>query len=156
MHLANYNATWNSRKGAAFGFSTIAAKAGDQLEEHLPKIIPKLYRYQVPSFVIFLSIYFWLWSNIFPAERGGGTIWCIQKIIYTPCIYSLVFSTTRPRGSSSPCPPSGPPSSPRQLRENNSSVLFEGCFCVRGELCEFSPWNVKERDFFRERGGYSL
>jgi len=46
MHLANYNATWNSRKGAAFGFSTIAAKAGDQLEEHLPKIIPKLYRYQ--------------------------------------------------------------------------------------------------------------
>ena len=46
MHLANYNATWNSKKGAAFGFSTIASKAGDQLEEHLPKIIPKLYRYQ--------------------------------------------------------------------------------------------------------------
>ena len=46
MHLANYNATWNSRKGAAFGFSTIAAKAGDQLAPHLPKIIPKLYRYQ--------------------------------------------------------------------------------------------------------------
>lgn len=46
MHLANYNATWNSRKGAAFGFSTIASKAGDQLEPHLPKIIPKLYRYQ--------------------------------------------------------------------------------------------------------------
>ena len=46
MHLANYNATWNSKKGAAFGFSTIAAKAGDQLEPHLPKIIPKLYRYQ--------------------------------------------------------------------------------------------------------------
>jgi len=46
MHLANYNATWNSKKGAAFGFSTIASKAGDQLEPHLPKIIPKLYRYQ--------------------------------------------------------------------------------------------------------------
>ena len=46
MHLANYNQTWNSRKGAAFGFSTIAAKAGDQLAPHLPKIIPKLYRYQ--------------------------------------------------------------------------------------------------------------
>ena len=45
MHLANYNATWNSRKGAAFGFSTIAARAGDQLAPHLPKIIPKLYRY---------------------------------------------------------------------------------------------------------------
>jgi proteasome component ECM29 len=46
MHLANYNASWNSRKGAAFGFSSIAAKAGEQLEEHLPKIVPKLYRYQ--------------------------------------------------------------------------------------------------------------
>jgi len=46
MHLANYNQTWNSKKGAAFGFSTIATKAGDQLAPHLPKIIPKLYRYQ--------------------------------------------------------------------------------------------------------------
>ena len=46
MHLANYNATWNSKKGAAFGFSTIASKAGAQLEPHLPKIVPKLYRYQ--------------------------------------------------------------------------------------------------------------
>ena len=39
-------ATWNSKKGAAFGFSSIAEKAGDQLTPHLPKIIPKLYRYQ--------------------------------------------------------------------------------------------------------------
>ena len=46
MHLANYNATWNTKKGAAFGFSSIAEKAGDQLSPHLPKIIPKLYRYQ--------------------------------------------------------------------------------------------------------------
>ena len=46
MHLANYNAMWNSRKGAAFGFGTIATKAGEQLEPHLPKIVPKLYRYQ--------------------------------------------------------------------------------------------------------------
>ncbi|CAG2057306.1 unnamed protein product [Timema podura] len=67
MHLANHNAIWNSKKvsrnilvfvhfptksyilksvGAAFGFSTIASKAGQQLSEHLPKIIPRLYRYR--------------------------------------------------------------------------------------------------------------
>ena len=46
MHLANYNATWNSKKGAAFRFSSIAEKAGNQLSPYLPKIIPKLYRYQ--------------------------------------------------------------------------------------------------------------
>ena len=46
MNLANHNAMWNSKRGAAFGFGTIAAKAGEQLEPHLAKIVPKLYRYQ--------------------------------------------------------------------------------------------------------------
>ncbi|PNF26280.1 hypothetical protein B7P43_G02686 [Cryptotermes secundus] len=46
MQLANHNAIWNSKKGAAFGFSTIASSAGEQLSQHLPKIIPRLYRYQ--------------------------------------------------------------------------------------------------------------
>ena len=46
MHLANHNSNWNSKRGAAFGFSTIAEKAGKQLEAYLPAIIPKLYRYQ--------------------------------------------------------------------------------------------------------------
>ncbi|KAB0794456.1 hypothetical protein PPYR_11295 [Photinus pyralis] len=46
MHIANHNAIWNSKKGAAFGFSSIAEKCGEKLQPHLPKIIPKLYRYQ--------------------------------------------------------------------------------------------------------------
>ncbi|KAH9523696.1 hypothetical protein Btru_040672 [Bulinus truncatus] len=46
MHLANHNATWNTRKGAAFGFSTIAAQAGEQLAPYMNQIVPKLYRYQ--------------------------------------------------------------------------------------------------------------
>lgn len=46
MHLANHNAIWNSKKGAAFGFSTIAENCGEHLKPHLAKIIPKLYRYQ--------------------------------------------------------------------------------------------------------------
>ena len=46
MHLANNNAIWQSRLGGAFGFSSIATKAGEQLEPYLPKILPKLYRYQ--------------------------------------------------------------------------------------------------------------
>lgn len=45
MHLANHNAIWNSKKGAAFGFGSIAKKAGQQLAPHLPIILPKLYRY---------------------------------------------------------------------------------------------------------------
>ncbi|XP_076034919.1 proteasome adapter and scaffold protein ECM29-like isoform X2 [Oratosquilla oratoria] len=46
MHLASPNAIWNSRKGAAFGFSTLASQAGTQLEPYLPQIVPRLYRYQ--------------------------------------------------------------------------------------------------------------
>ena len=33
-------------QGAAFGFSTIAAQAGEQLAPYLHQIVPKLYRYQ--------------------------------------------------------------------------------------------------------------
>ncbi|XP_023274931.1 proteasome-associated protein ECM29 homolog [Seriola lalandi dorsalis] len=46
MNLANHHAMWNSRKGAAFGFHMIAAKAGEQLAPFLPRLVPRLYRYQ--------------------------------------------------------------------------------------------------------------
>ncbi|XP_061108083.1 proteasome adapter and scaffold protein ECM29 isoform X2 [Conger conger] len=46
MNLANHHAMWNSRKGAAFGFNMIAAKAGEQLTPFLAQLIPRLYRYQ--------------------------------------------------------------------------------------------------------------
>ncbi|KAG5845075.1 hypothetical protein ANANG_G00135010 [Anguilla anguilla] len=46
MNLANHHAMWNSRKGAAFGFNMIAAKAGEQLAPFLAQLIPRLYRYQ--------------------------------------------------------------------------------------------------------------
>ncbi|XP_012233833.1 proteasome adapter and scaffold protein ECM29 [Linepithema humile] len=46
MHLANHNAIWTSKKGAAFGFAAIASIARDELNKYLPNIIPRLYRYQ--------------------------------------------------------------------------------------------------------------
>ncbi|KAG1956648.1 proteasome adapter and scaffold protein ECM29 [Pimephales promelas] len=46
MNLANHHAMWNSRKGAAFGFNIIAAKAGEQMAPFLPQLVPRLYRYQ--------------------------------------------------------------------------------------------------------------
>ncbi|XP_012151377.1 proteasome adapter and scaffold protein ECM29 isoform X2 [Megachile rotundata] len=46
MHLANHNAVWSSKKGAAFGFATIAKIANEELNKYLPSIVPRLYRYQ--------------------------------------------------------------------------------------------------------------
>ncbi|KAI4308224.1 hypothetical protein L6164_031321 [Bauhinia variegata] len=46
MDLANYQASLNSKRGAAFGFSKIAKQAGDALKPHLHSLIPRLVRYQ--------------------------------------------------------------------------------------------------------------
>ena len=46
MNLAHHNTIWNTRRGAAFGFSSIAQLASDQLQPYLASIVPKLYRYQ--------------------------------------------------------------------------------------------------------------
>lgn len=46
MNLANHNALWTSRRGAAFGFQNLMAIAEKELEPYLPRLVPKLYRYQ--------------------------------------------------------------------------------------------------------------
>ncbi|KAI9024387.1 proteasome stabiliser-domain-containing protein [Phycomyces nitens] len=46
MNLANHNAMWTSRRGAAFGFQNLIAMAEKEMEPYLARLIPKLYRYQ--------------------------------------------------------------------------------------------------------------
>lgn len=46
MQLANHNAVWNSKLGAAFGLKSISKGAKDQLKPFLEKIVPRLYRYK--------------------------------------------------------------------------------------------------------------
>ncbi|CAJ1971242.1 unnamed protein product [Sphenostylis stenocarpa] len=46
MDLANYQASLNSKRGAAFGFSKIAKHAGNVLKPYLRSLIPRLVRYQ--------------------------------------------------------------------------------------------------------------
>ncbi|ESW13516.1 hypothetical protein PHAVU_008G203200 [Phaseolus vulgaris] len=46
MDLANYQASLNSKRGAAFGFSKIAKQSGDILKPYLRSLIPRLVRYQ--------------------------------------------------------------------------------------------------------------
>ncbi|CAK8685552.1 unnamed protein product [Clavelina lepadiformis] len=45
LHLANHHALWNTKKGAAFGFRSIATAAREHLKPYLPSIVPRLYRY---------------------------------------------------------------------------------------------------------------
>ncbi|XP_022153027.1 proteasome-associated protein ECM29 homolog isoform X2 [Momordica charantia] len=46
MDLANHQASLNSKRGAAFGFSKIAKHAEGALKPHLHSLIPRLVRYQ--------------------------------------------------------------------------------------------------------------
>jgi proteasome component ECM29 len=46
MSLASHHAIWNSRRGASMGFTHIASQAEKELEPFLPKLVPRLYRYQ--------------------------------------------------------------------------------------------------------------
>ncbi|CAG9538848.1 unnamed protein product [Cercopithifilaria johnstoni] len=46
MQLANHNVLWNSKKGAAFGFSIIMQQAESVMEPYLAQLVPKLYRYR--------------------------------------------------------------------------------------------------------------
>lgn len=46
MQLANHNAAWNSKLGAAFGLQSISKAAKEQMQPYLGKIVPRLYRYK--------------------------------------------------------------------------------------------------------------
>jgi proteasome component ECM29 len=46
MNLASHNSMWNTRRGVAFGFQTIANLSTNELQTYLPNLVPKLYRYQ--------------------------------------------------------------------------------------------------------------
>lgn len=46
MQLANHNAVWNSKLGAAFGLQSISKTAKVKMEPYLKKIVPRLYRYK--------------------------------------------------------------------------------------------------------------
>lgn len=46
MQLANHNAAWNSKLGAAFGLKSISSAAKAQMQPYLGKIVPRLFRYK--------------------------------------------------------------------------------------------------------------
>lgn len=46
MQLANNNAQWNSKLGAAFGLKSISHVAKDRMKPYLEKIVPRLFRYK--------------------------------------------------------------------------------------------------------------
>lgn len=90
MRLANHNAVWTSKKGAAFGFAAIASVASDELNKYLPSIIPRLYRYQFDPTPKLQQSMSSIWREIVPS-----TIKAVSKKFFF--IFFFPFKNTYKR-----------------------------------------------------------
>ncbi|KAM6972070.1 proteasome adapter and scaffold protein ECM29 [Aplochiton taeniatus] len=97
MNLANHHAMWNSRKGAAFGFNIIAAKAGEQLAPYLPQLVPRLYRYQFDPNMGIRQAMTSIWDAL---VTDKNTVDKYLKEILQDVISNLTSNTWRVRESS--------------------------------------------------------
>ncbi|CAB3243794.1 unnamed protein product [Arctia plantaginis] len=97
MHLAHHNSVWNSKKGAAFGFHSIALQAGAQLSEHLPKIVPRLYRYRFDPTPRIQNSMQSIWHAIVPNTQA--TVHKYHKEILDDLVTNLTSNQWRVRMS---------------------------------------------------------
>nr|XP_049703179.1 proteasome adapter and scaffold protein ECM29 [Helicoverpa armigera] len=97
MHLAHHNSMWNSKKGAAFGFHSIALQAGAQLSEHLPKIVPRLYRYRFDPTPRIQNSMQSIWHAIVP--NTTATVHKYHKEILDDLVANLTSNQWRVRMS---------------------------------------------------------
>ena len=67
LHLANHNAIWTSKKGAALGFSHLATAIGDDISAYSANVIPKLYRYQFDPIPKVQQSFASIWRAIVPS-----------------------------------------------------------------------------------------
>ncbi|XP_070194752.1 proteasome adapter and scaffold protein ECM29-like isoform X2 [Littorina saxatilis] len=98
MHLANHQASWNTRKGAAFGFSTIATQAGEQLAPYMGQIVPRLYRYQFDPNPRIQQAMSGIWSAL--VKDNKKTVDLYLKEIVADLLKNLTSNQWRIRESS--------------------------------------------------------
>lgn len=97
MHLAHHNSVWNSKRGAAFGFHSIALQAGAQLSEHLPRIVPRLYRYRFDPTPRIQNSMASIWHAIVPNTQQ--TVHKYHKEILKDLVTNLTSNQWRVRMS---------------------------------------------------------
>ncbi|KAL6519030.1 hypothetical protein OROHE_017454 [Orobanche hederae] len=69
MDLANYQASLNSKRGAAFGFSKIAKHAGNALQPYLHALVPRLVRYQYDPDKNVQDAMAHIWKSLIPDSK---------------------------------------------------------------------------------------
>ena len=64
-------------QGAAFGFTTIAAQAGEQLAPFLGQIVPRLYRYQFDPNPKIQQAMSSIWQAVVKDNSSTVSIWWV-------------------------------------------------------------------------------
>ncbi|CAN7937378.1 unnamed protein product [Ixodes hexagonus] len=134
MHLANHHAMWNSKKGAAFGFGSIAERAGEQLSERLGDIVPKLYRYRYDPNPGVRASFGSIWSSL--VKEPHKMVDKYMKEILQDILQNLTSNEWRVRESS--CLALADLLSGRRLDEvlDHVSTLWGTLFRVRDDIKE--------------------
>ncbi|GAB0097179.1 Proteasome-associated protein ECM29 homolog [Sergentomyia squamirostris] len=85
MQLANHNATWNSKLGAAFGLKSIAGIAKGEMQPFLGKIVPRLFRYKYDPTPKIQNSMVSIWNSVVsnPKEIVNQFYWEILQEITT-------------------------------------------------------------------------
>ncbi|WAR24092.1 ECM29-like protein [Mya arenaria] len=143
MHLANHHAMWNSRKGAAFGFTTIAAQAGEQLAPFLPQIVPRLYRYQFDPNMKIQQAMTSIWNAL--VQDNKNTVDKYMKEILADLLTNLTNNQWRIRESS--CLAVHDLLRGHALDDVVESLpeLWESCLRASIKICDVSYGKVGER-----------
>ncbi|XP_055855013.1 proteasome-associated protein ECM29 homolog [Episyrphus balteatus] len=95
MQLANHNATWTSKLGAAFGLKSISKDAKTKMQPYLGKIIPRLYRYKYDPTPKIQNSMISIWDSIVADSKAVTEeyYWEIMKEI----LDNLTFNEWRVR-----------------------------------------------------------
>ncbi|XP_032510836.2 proteasome adapter and scaffold protein ECM29 [Danaus plexippus] len=97
MHLAHHNSIWNSKRGAAFGFQSLTAAAGGSLSTHLPRIVPRLYRYRFDPTPRIQNSMAAIWSAL--VSNTPATVQKYHKEILKDLVSNLTSNQWRVRMS---------------------------------------------------------
>ncbi|VDK85675.1 unnamed protein product [Litomosoides sigmodontis] len=98
MQLANHNILWNSKKGAAFGFSIIIQQAKNAIEPYLAQLVPKLYRYRYDPDLKVQGVMRSIWQAVTVSKKN--VIEEYANTIFSELKLTLVDSQWRTRESS--------------------------------------------------------
>lgn len=95
MQLANHNAQWTSKLGAAFGLKSLSSETKTKMQPYFVKIIPRLYRYKYDPTPKIQNSMISIWDSIVtePKEVVEKYYWEIMREL----LDNLTFNEWRVR-----------------------------------------------------------